>query len=332
MKMQEAKGPNILIVDDRPENLLVLEILLEDMDCQIIKANSGNEALGLMLEYEFALVLLDVQMPEMDGFETAELMRGTEKTRYLPIVFVTALSKEKVSMFKGYEVGAVDYLYKPIEAIILKSKVRIFIELFNQKKLLEEQSALLVLKIKELTELKDANFELENLSFTDGLTGIANRRSFDEYIEMAWKNARRSQKPISLIMGDIDNFKLLNDRYGHLKGDDCLIEVARSLTSSLKRPMDFVARYGGEEFIMVLPETNSEDAYKIGEEIRIKIKALEIPNEDSLVAESIMTMSFGLATTIPNREDRVEDFIDLSDKALYQSKATGKNKVTLYED
>lgn len=330
--MQEAKGPNILIVDDRPENLLVLEILLEDMDCHIIKANSGNEALGLMLEYEFALVLLDVQMPEMDGFETAELMRGTEKTRYLPIVFVTALSKEKISMFKGYEVGAVDYLYKPIEPIILKSKVRIFIELFNQKKLLEEQSALLVLKIKELTELKDANFELENLSFTDGLTGIANRRSFDEYIEMAWKNACRSQKPISVIMGDIDNFKLLNDRYGHLKGDDCLIQVARSLTTSLKRPMDFVARYGGEEFIMVLPETNSEDAYKIAEEIRKKIKGLEIPNEDSLVSESIITMSIGLATTIPNREDRVEDFIDLSDKALYESKATGKNKVTLYED
>lgn len=328
--MNEGKGPNILIVDDRPENLFVLETLLEDMDCQVIKANSGNEALSLMLEHEFALVLLDVQMPEMDGFETAELTRGTEKTRYLPIVFVTALSKEKVSMFKGYEVGAVDYLYKPIEPIILKSKVRNFIELFNQRKLLEEQSALLELKIKELTELKDANFELENLSFTDGLTGIANRRSFDEYIEMAWKNARRSQKPISLIMGDIDNFKLLNDKYGHLKGDDCLIEVARSLTSSLKRPMDFVARYGGEEFIMVLPETNSEDAYEIAEEIRKEVKGLEIPNEDSLVSDSIMTMSFGLATIIPNQEDRMEDFIDLSDKALYKSKATGKNRVTIY--
>lgn len=329
--MKQGKATSILIVDDRPENLLVLESLLEDMDCNIIKANSGNEALGLMLEYEFALVLLDVQMPEMDGFETAELMRGSEKTRYVPIVFVTALSKEEISMFKGYEVGAVDYLYKPIEPIILRSKVRIFIELFNQKKLLEEQSTLLKLKVNELTELKDANFKLENLSFIDGLTGIGNRRSFDEYIKIAWKNARRSKKPISLIMGDIDNFKLLNDKYGHLKGDDCLIDVGRTINSNIRRPLDFVARYGGEEFIVILPETNSEAAFKIAEEIRKAIKALEIPNEDSLVSEH-MSMSFGLATIIPNQEDRIEDFIDQADKAMYKSKEMGKNRVTIYEE
>ncbi len=327
--MKEDKSTNILIVDDRPENLLVLESLLEDMDCNIIKANSGNEALGLMLDYEFALVLLDVQMPEMDGFETAELMRGSEKTRYVPIVFVTALSKEKISMFKGYEVGAVDFLYKPIEPIILRSKVRVFIELYNQKKLLEEQSNLLELKIKELTQLKDANFELESLSFMDGLTGIGNRRSFDNYIEVAWKNACRSKKPVSLIMGDIDNFKLLNDTYGHLKGDECLVKVARVLSENVRRPLDFVARYGGEEFIVILPETNSEGAFKIAEEIRKNIKSIEIPNKDSSVSKH-MTMSFGITTMIPNQEDQIEDFIEQADKAMYKSKKTGKNKVTIF--
>ncbi len=327
--MKQIKSTDILIVDDRPENLLVLESLLEDMDCNIIKANSGNQALGLMLEYDFALVLLDVQMPEMDGFETAELMRGSEKTRYIPIVFVTALSTEKISMFKGYEIGAVDYLYKPIEPIILKSKVQVFIDLFNQKKLLQEQSALLELKIKELTELKDANYKLENLSLVDGLTGIGNRRSFDQYIEMSWRNALRSKKPLSLIMGDIDLFKLLNDKYGHLKGDECLIEVGKTLEASVKRPMDFVARYGGEEFIVVLPETSSEGAFKIAEEFRKKIKNLKIPNENSTVSE-YMTMSFGVATIYPSQEDRLEDFIDSVDKAMYKAKETGRNKVSVF--
>ncbi len=329
--MKDDNKADILIVDDRPENLLVLESLLEDMDCNIIKANSGNEALGLMLEYDFALVLLDVQMPEMDGFETAELMRGSKKTRYLPIVFVTALSKEKINMFKGYEIGAVDFLYKPIEPVILKSKVKIFIELFNQKKRLEEQSKLLELKIKELTELKDANFKLENLSFIDGLTGIANRRSFDRYIVRAWKNACRSQTSISLIMADIDDFKLLNDRYGHLKGDDCLIEVANTLASNIKRPLDFLARYGGEEFIIILPETNAEAAYNIAEKMRIEIQDLNIPNEDSLTNNGSMTMSFGLASIIPSQEDSLEDLIDWADKAMYRSKEEGKNQVTIYQ-
>lgn len=207
--------------------------------------------------------------------------------------------------------------------------MRVFIDLYNQKKLLEEQSNLLELKIEELTELKDANFELENLSFIDGLTGIANRRSFDNYIKVAWKNACRSKKSISLIMGDIDNFKLLNDTYGHLKGDECLMKVARVLSENIRRPLNFVARYGGEEFIIILPETNSKGAFKIAEEIRKNIKNLEVPNKDSPVSK-YMTMSFGVTTIIPNQEDEMEDFIEQADKAMYKSKKTGRNRVTIY--
>ncbi len=138
--MNQIDNINILIVDDRPENLLVLESVLENMNCNIIKALSGNQALSLMLDYDFALVLLDVQMPDMDGFETAELMRSSARTRYIPVIFVTAISKEQKCIFKGYEVGAVDYLFKPIEPVILQSKVRVFIDLYNQKKIVEEQS------------------------------------------------------------------------------------------------------------------------------------------------------------------------------------------------
>ena len=151
----------ILLVDDRPENLFALEGLLESPGLNIVKASSGNEALGLMLEHDFALVLLDVQMPGMDGFETAELMRGTEKTRQVPIIFVTAISTEQQHVFKGYEAGAVDYLFKPIVPEFLRTKVGVFCELFQQKNIIrkqlreiEEKNELLQKRLDEIKQLR----------------------------------------------------------------------------------------------------------------------------------------------------------------------------------
>lgn len=323
--MEIKNNINILIVDDRPENLLVLESLLEETDCTIIKATSGNEALSLMLDYNFAVVLLDVQMPEMDGFEVAELMRSNSRTRLTPIIFVTAISKEQKCIFKGYDVGAIDYLFKPIEPIILQSKVRFFVELYNQKKLIEEQKLMLEMKIKELSELREANYKLENLSISDGLTGISNRRNFDQYILISWKNCFRSGKPLSLIMSDIDYFKLYNDKYGHLDGDECLRKVARTMADTVKRPLDLVARYGGEEFVIVLPETDREGAEIIAEQIRKNIESLVIPHEDSKVC-SYVTLSLGISTIIPNGCYSIEELINDADKALYLSKSQGRNR------
>lgn len=327
--MSNKNDINILIVDDRQENLFVLESLLEEMNCNIIKATSGNEALSLMLEHEFALVLLDVQMPDMDGFETAEFMRMNSKTRYLPIIFVAAISKEQKCIFKGYEIGAVDYLFKPIEPIILQSKVKVFLELYNQKRLIEEKSKLLEIKIKELSELKEANFKLENLSTLDGLTGISNRRSFDNYIDMSLKSCIRSNKPLSLIMADIDFFKGYNDTYGHLQGDDCLIKVAKAIASSIKRPLDFVARYGGEEFALILPETDEEGAKVIAETVRKNIEELRIIHEHSAAAPHI-TLSLGISTIYPKSGNFIGELIDSADKALYKSKSSGRNRVSIY--
>lgn len=328
--MQNESFANILIVDDKPENLLVLEGLLESMDCNIMKASSGNEALSMLLDYNFALILLDVQMPEMDGFETAELMRGSERTKFIPIIFVTAISKEQKCIFKGYQSGAVDYLFKPIDPIILQSKVQVFIHMYNQKKIVEEQSELLLLKINELTELKETNNRLEKMSLSDGLTGIPNRRSFDIYLNTSWKNVIRSQKPISMIMVDIDYFKHYNDCYGHLKGDDCLVLVANAMDLSILRPLDYVARYGGEEFAVILPETDEEGALFVAETIRMNIENLKISHEKSKVSEYV-TISLGVASILPNQEERIENFIDMSDKALYQAKLSGRNKVCLYK-
>ncbi|MBC8059277.1 MAG: diguanylate cyclase [Clostridiaceae bacterium] len=320
---------NILIVDDRPENLLVLESILDNMGCNIIKATSGIEALSLILDYDFGLVLLDVQMPEMDGFETAELMRGNEKTRYIPIIFVTAISMEQKCIFKGYEVGAVDYLFKPIEAVILKSKVRVFLDLYNQKKMIQEQATLLEFKVRELIELRETNSVLEGLSLNDGLTGISNRRNFNQYIDICWKSAIRSGKPISLIMADIDYFKAYNDNYGHLQGDDCLIKVAKAMSSCVKRPTDLLARYGGEEFAVILPETEIEGAYIVAQEIRRTIETLKINHEHSS-AGHFVTLSLGVKTMTPNYSDSVEAIINKADIALYQAKQDGRNQTKFH--
>lgn len=326
--MKNKNDVNILIVDDRTENLLVLESLLENIDCNIIKATSGNEALSLMLYYEFALVLLDVQMPDMDGFETAEYIRMNSKTRYVPIIFVTAISKEQKCIFKGYEIGAVDYLFKPIEPIMLQSKVKVFLELYNQKKMIEEQARLLEMKVKELSELQEANFKLESLSTLDGLTGIPNRRSFDDYIEMSIKSCTRLNKPISLIMADIDFFKGYNDNYGHLKGDDCLINVAKSISLSAKRPLDFVTRYGGEEFAVILPETDEEGAKIIAEIIRKNVEELEIAHKSSDVS-AYVTLSLGITTKSSSIQYSKNELIEHADKALYNSKSNGRNQVSV---
>lgn len=328
MKNQDI---NVLIVDDRPENLLVLEGLLEDLQCNIIKASSGNEALGLMLEYDFALVLLDVQMPGMDGFETAELMRSSERTRNIPILFVTAIYKEQKYIFKGYEIGAVDYLFKPIESVVLRSKVNVFLELNKQKRLLEEQAESIRQKLNEVLELQEANKKLQSLSRVDGLVGIPNRRSFDEYLQIHWRDSIRDMKPISVIMIDIDYFKDYNDHYGHLQGDECLIKVAERLMSSFKRPMDFIARYGGEEFVAILPETHGEGAIFIAEMVRKNIEELSITHEYSEVS-SFVTISLGVHTLIPNSSDSYETFIRNADKALYEAKFLGRNRVCKYRD
>jgi len=278
-----------------------------------------------MFDYNFALVLLDVQMPEMDGFEIAELMRSNSRTRFTPIIFVTAISKEKKCIFKGYEVGAVDYLFKPIEPVVLQSKVKFFIELYNQNKIIEQQKTLLEIKIKELSELKAANFNLENLSYTDGLTGISNRRNFDSYIEMSWNNCLNSNKPLSLIMMDIDYFKLYNDNYGHIKGDDCLKAVAKELSKSAKRTLDLSARYGGEEFVIILPETHKDGAEIIAEEIRKNIINLDIPHESSPISKNV-TLSLGVTTMVPNNQHTISEFINDADKALYEAKSLGRNR------
>lgn len=326
-------NPSILIVDDRHENLVSLEALLRDDNINIFLANSGEEALSLMIDREFSLVLMDVQMPGMDGFEVANLMKGMKKTRNIPIIFVTAISKEQKYIFKGYEVGAIDYIYKPIDSVILKSKVQVFLELFKQKKLYQIQAIELESRVKELehvkTELEEANRLLEHLSSHDGLTGILNRRSFDELIEREWDKCLRMQESLSLIFIDVDYFKKYNDIYGHVAGDNCLRVIAKTVAKVVSKLSDYAARYGGEEFVVILPKTDEEAALKVAECIREKVKELGIEHRGSNIKE--LTISLGIAESLPNGENTIEELIYKADKALYRAKSLGRNQSQIWK-
>jgi len=321
------KAP-ILIVDDRRENLLTLERLLEDPDLLIVQAESGHEALARTLDYDFALILMDVQMPGMDGYETAELLRGNKRTRHIPIIFVTAGRRDQEHIFKGYDAGAVDYLFKPLEPAVLRSKLQIFLEMFNQRRLLEQKTRELDAKILELEDLQhkleESNRQLQHLSSVDGLTGLHNRRHFDDIFLAEWKSAVRRNKPMSVIIVDIDNFKAYNDSYGHIAGDICLQQVANGLLSALHRPIDLVCRYGGEEFTAILPDTDLSGAEKVANRMREKIKDLKIVHSTSTTG-GYVTISAGISTMLPEYGQSATTLLDAADKALYRAKAEGRD-------
>jgi len=321
---------DILIVDDIKENHLVIESVLTDDSLNIIKASSGEEALELCMTHSFAVILMDVQMPGMDGFETAEILRSIEKTKYTPIIFVTAISKEKTSIFKGYEIGAVDYLFKPIDPIVLQSKVRIFKDLYAQKELIQRQAHELELKVKELTEIQEENDRLESLSLEDPLTKAYNKRGIDKIISMHWKNCIRYTLPISVIMLDIDNFKNYNDNYGHIAGDEVLKAVTSELHRIIYRPGDLVGRFGGEEFIIVLPNTDFEGANTVAEKIRLAIYDLNLKHDYNLDFNRI-TISLGVATTYPLMNTDFSELVNCADKEMYIAKSKGKNCINSKE-
>lgn len=315
---------DILIVDDLKENHLVIESVLTDDGLSIIKASSGEEALELCMTHSFAVILMDVQMPDMDGFETAEILRSIEKTKYTPIIFVTAISKEKASIFKGYEIGAVDYLFKPIDPIILKSKVGIFKDLYKQKELIRRQALELELRVHELTEVQEENDRLETLSLEDPLTQIYNKRGINKIVLMHWKNCIRYTLPISFIMLDLDNFKSYNDHYGHIAGDEVLKIIASILKDIVCRPGDLVGRFGGEEFIIALPNTDNVGAVAVAEKIKSTIYDRNIRNEYNCEFNRV-TVSLGIATTCPTSDSEHIELVRSADKAMYIAKNSGRN-------
>lgn len=290
----------ILLVDDAPTNIQMLNETLKD-GYHLFFATNGRDALRIASESVPDLILLDVIMPDMDGYEVCRTLKTDPILRNVPIIFITAMNQQEDEAI-GLELGAVDYITKPFNPTIVRLRIRNQIELKRQRDL------------------------LTRLSHLDGLTGIPNRRALDEALEREWRRGTRSLRPLSLLMIDIDHFKAYNDSCGHLLGDDCLRAFAQSLKVPLGRAADFVGRYGGEEFLAILPETDEAGAQIVANEILEGIAQLAIPHPASPLGP-IVTASIGVATSVANREYEYTRLLQEADKALYQAKQEGRNRI-----
>jgi diguanylate cyclase (GGDEF)-like protein len=303
----------ILLVDDNPTNLSVLSHSLKAAGLRTRFAVDGESAIEQATEDAPDLILLDLQMPGMDGFETCTHLKANPLTRDIPIIFITASSNTE-NKVKGLSLGAVDYVTKPFQQDEVLARVRVHLTLRYLTRKVQEQAI----------ALQNMNAELHRLANLDGLTEVANRRRFDQYLEEEWQRSAREQHYLSLVLCDIDYFKLYNDFYGHQAGDACLRSVAKAIEESLKRPSDLVARYGGEEFAVILPNTPPHGAVAIVERIQERIMALQIPHAKSGISTYI-TLSLGVTTQIPSLELPASSLITFADKALYSAKRKGRN-------
>lgn len=292
--------PRILIVDDITENIRLLASILAD-SFEVISATSGGDALEKAEQFAPDLVVLDVVMPDIPGYKVAQELRKRPSTWNIPIIFLTARDDDDGEMI-GLEMGAVDYITKPVRASIFRARVRNHVELKLHRDV------------------------LARLSTTDGLTGIPNRRAFDEYLQQEWKRAARDHFQISVIIADIDYFKQYNDSCGHQMGDECLRRVALELIATMRRPADMVARYGGEEFACILPQTPMEGAFLVAENLQKAIANAQIIHPNSKVSQFV-TMSFGVANLLPSKETSAESLVAVADSMLYIAKEEGRNRI-----
>ncbi|KJS87028.1 MAG: hypothetical protein JM58_05840 [Peptococcaceae bacterium BICA1-8] len=327
---------NILIVDDSPSIRSTIKYILNQAGyTNLLFADSAQKSfqnLGLAdfnknvpsTGQKLDLILLDIVLPDLDGREVCRIIKSVEHLRDIPVIMVTALT-EIEHLEAAFTAGAMDYITKPINSIELLVRVRSALKLkqeMDQNKLREQN-------LLELTkQLEKAVEKLNLLSSIDGLTGIANRRRFDEYFNSECKRAQRNFTFLSLIMIDIDYFKAFNDTYGHQAGDECLKTVATALNNILKRPGDLICRYGGEEFAVILPDVHQEGALAVAENMRTHIESLCIEHKHSKVC-TYLTISIGVVCAPPGQLSSAKDLIISADTALYRSKHEGRNKVRL---
>jgi len=307
----------VLIVDDSPTIRAALRGLVQKMGHSVIEAADGSKALAIYAQDRPDLVLIDVVMPVMDGYEAARQMRHSRPDEWVPIIFLSSKEADQ-DLDRAIEAGGDDYLVKPVSFVVLNAKIRALQRIESTRTKLLEMSR----------DLAAANRELENLSRQDGLTEIANRRYFDTYLLTEVKRASRERHPMSLILADVDYFKAFNDCYGHQAGDDCLRRVASALKAVGRRPADLAARYGGEEFAMVLPSTAMEGAVDVAKSLARAIDALAIPHVRSGVSTNL-TLSQGIASLIPVHDTKSETIIEFADQALYQAKQQGRNRYVI---
>jgi diguanylate cyclase (GGDEF)-like protein len=294
-----AVNGRILVVDDAMENIQILHAALQD-EHEVLFAMDGPRALDIARSQRPDLILLDAVMPGMDGYAVCKELFASLETSDIPVIFVTAL-KSPEDETRALDAGAADFISKPVNAAVVRARVRTQLTVKRQR---------------------DA---LRALILTDALTGVANRRAFDERLDSEWRRCGRARLAVSLLMVDIDHFKLYNDHYGHQAGDATLVEVARAMQRAAGRSQDLVARYGGEEFAILLPQLDTQGAAGVARRLMQELEMLDLPHAASPTSPRL-TVSMGIATMVPDEHSQASSLIQVADAQLYQAKADGRNR------
>lgn len=294
-----AKRAHVLIVDDEPSSVdALVETLAAHYD--VSTASSGEQAIRMCELQPPDLVLLDIVMPRVDGYEVCSRLKNSDETRMIPVLFVTARHSVE-DQIRGLNAGAIDFLTKPVHEGVVLARVKAHVALKQQADFMREQA------------------------LTDPLTGVANRRAFEERIASEWGRCRRSRLPIAMIMIDLDHFKQYNDSYGHVAGDRCLVQVATALKLGIRRGADLFCRFGGEEFAALMPESALAPAIDRARQLARSVNQLKIPHLHSAAANRV-TVSCGVAALIPGADNEPHDLVRQADAMLYAAKRDGRNR------
>lgn len=292
--------PKLLVVDDQPDNIQQLVQAFAG-DYQVFMATSGEQALAVCHSNPPDLVLLDVLMPGMDGFAVCRQLQAQEATAHIPIILVTA-RPDAGQETHGLGLGAVDFISKPVNPAVVRARVHTHLTLKFQSDLLKK------------------------LVLLDGLSGVFNRRYFDQQLTTEWARAARSGLSLSLVLLDVDHFAAYNERHGHQAGDDCLRLIAVTLKSVLRRPADVVARFGGEEFACLLPDTSHEDALALAQEMERRVRQLGLP-QGGTQGGGLVSVSVGLGTRVSPHSGQASDLLALASAQLQHAKHAGRGQV-----
>jgi len=313
----------ILIVDDSELSRRYLADMLEEAGYKHLLCASSAEMAFAVIGRGVDLILLDINLPHKSGIETCRELKADPEHADIPVIIISGIEHLE-GLQAAFDAGAMDYLTKPPNKVELLARIRSALHLkteMDQRKAREAELLALNQRLESL------NSELEKASSTDSLTGLANRRYFNEFMLREWRRAIRDKTELAILMIDIDHFKNYNDTKGHLAGDVCLQNVAMALQRPIKRPADLLARYGGEEFVAVLPETGREGAQQLAAVLHQEIRRMALPHPASATADTI-TVSIGIAVMTPASQMTVEQVLDKADQALYQAKNGGRNQTS----